>query len=144
MTTYQQIRFSVKKDVIDSVKNLIKNYAEYVGKYANDHDEEWSWSTFQSRDQPADFVSIIAHENADAETRHMEEEGTREFPENLYAYVTDNKQIAYRLIASSDTSRSEFDSQQFARDKTARESGLPTILSNPAGDLCTLHSPPSK
>lgn len=103
MSTYNQIRFSVEKDAIEAVKKLIKNYADYVGKYAREHDEEWTWSTFQSTDEPTEFVSVISHEDANAETRHVEADGTREFAKNLYAHVTENEQIDYQLIAGSET-----------------------------------------
>jgi len=102
MSTYKQIRFSVENDAIDTVKKFIKNYADYVGNYAKQHNEEWTWSTFQSTNEPTEFVSVISHENANAETRHMEADGTREFAKNLYAHVTDNEQIDYQLIASSE------------------------------------------
>ena len=102
MTTYQQIRFSVKSDAVDDVKKLIENYAGYVADYAKEHDEEWTWSTYQSKDTPTNFVSVISHQDADAEQRHIEADGTRKFAEKLYAHVTDNEQIAYQLVESSE------------------------------------------
>jgi len=99
MTTYQQIRFSVKKDAIEDVTRLIAKYADYVARYAKEYDEEWTWSTYQSKDSPTKFVSVISHEDANAEQRHLATKETREFAEKLYQHVTDSEQIAYTLVA---------------------------------------------
>ena len=100
MSTHQHIRFSVKKGAIDDVKNLIKNYANHVSMYANEHSEEWTWSTYHSIDFPTDFVSVISHKDAAAEHRHMATDETKAFAKNLYKHVTDSEQIAYELVAS--------------------------------------------
>lgn len=103
MSTYQQIQFSVKKEAVDDVKQLIRNYARYVADYAEKHGEEWSWSTYQSMKTPTDFVSVISHEDRDAELRHMDAEGTKQFAESLYVHVTANEQAVDDLVASSTT-----------------------------------------
>lgn len=82
MSTYQHIRFSVRNDAIDQVQHLIEDYAKYVANYAKDHGEEWTWTTYQAKDTPTDFVSVISHESTEADKRHHEEDGTSRFGKN--------------------------------------------------------------
>jgi len=100
MSTHQHIRFSVKKEAIEDVKKLIKNYANHVSKYAKEHDEEWTWSKYQSKDSPTEFVSVISHQDAAAERRHIATDETRIFAKNLYKHVTHSEQVTYELVAS--------------------------------------------
>ena len=102
MSTHQQIRFSVKETAIDEVQKLIENYSRYVADYAESHDEKWTWSTYQRKDSPTDFVSVISHEDAEAEKRHMATGETKAFAKDLYAHVTDDEQIALEQVASSE------------------------------------------
>lgn len=101
MAIHQQIRFSVEPAAIDDVKYLIESYAGYVSQYAEQHEEVWTWVTYQDTQTPTDFVSVISHEDPEAETRHRQAEGTKIFAENLYKHVTDNEVISYRKVASS-------------------------------------------
>lgn len=102
MKTIRKIRFSVKNNAAEDVEELIEDYARYVAHYAKKHDEVWTWRTYQPIDSTTELISIIAHQDGDAETRHMDADGTQQFSKTLYAHVTQSEQPAWKLDASSD------------------------------------------
>jgi len=107
MPLHKQIRFQVKNGQVDATVEAIREYAAYVRDWTESHGQEWTWATYQDRDDPTRFVSLMWHASAVAEARHRKAEGTRRFAEKLYPHVVENEELVMVPIADSTSGKEE-------------------------------------
>lgn len=101
MALHKQIRFEVKREAVGSCLDAIREYAGYVREWAARNGPEWTWATYQERDRPTRFVSVMWHASDAAESRHRGAEGTERFANKLYPHVVASEELVMDLIADS-------------------------------------------
>ena len=98
---HTQIRFQVNAGAVDTCLAAVGDYAAYVREWAAKHGADWTWVTYQERDRPTRFVSVVWHSDEQAEADHREAGGTKAFAERIYPHVVSSEEITAAVVADS-------------------------------------------
>jgi quinol monooxygenase YgiN len=86
MPIYKVATFSVRREALESSRQVIDGFASYVQRY---EPGTRLYLSLQNQEDPTRFVHVMAFDDEAAEQVHRSSEATRKFTEQLYPSTVD-------------------------------------------------------